>query len=404
MNRRLLPLSTAGLLALAAPWAGAETSPYSVGAVETVMHDSNIFRTPQPVADWVSVTGLLASVDQRIGRDRVRLNAEVDSNRYRANSALNQASHQLGLTTDWQTVEHLSGQIGFSDRAQAYLYAPDSASTAQAKNTLSTRQGQASVNWGGVSELTLSASLGVLDRTYSAAAYQSSDQKRRTADLGLRHAWGQEINAGVSVRRTRGSYPHLSGTGPDDFSRSDVTVGVVWTPASGSTFDGSVGRGAETHSVSTTRSYHVWTSDVNWRWLVSGKSALTFSLKRDTDTGSVDFGFAGANIASNDTRVRTRLNLGLSHQLSGKVRLNAGLGLSRRELQTDLVSVGDIHLVGGDLVRSINLGMDWQASRTLSFGCAASREVRTAHGQALTVTYGYDGTVLSCTGQWVLGD
>ena len=52
-----------------------EPSPYFIGVTQALTHDSNINRIPNGTSDNYSSTGIVAGLDQRIGRQRVYASA-----------------------------------------------------------------------------------------------------------------------------------------------------------------------------------------------------------------------------------------------------------------------------------------------------------------------------------------
>src|SRR4051812_42135618 len=108
---RLSPVAVA-ILAMTCPPAHAaeDPDPYTIGVVETVSHDSNVFRAPSGpavAADWISTTGLVGSIDQPIGRERIKAALEFDYDKFKRQTQLDSAAHSVSLEGDWATVGDL---------------------------------------------------------------------------------------------------------------------------------------------------------------------------------------------------------------------------------------------------------------------------------------------------------
>ena len=106
------------VLALAAAQAGAqERSPYYIGLSQQFTHDNNVYRTAtNPVAETISTTGVVAGIDQPIGRQRLYGDASAQVNRFRHLDELNNKSYSLLAGLDWETVDFLTGTLRYSTR------------------------------------------------------------------------------------------------------------------------------------------------------------------------------------------------------------------------------------------------------------------------------------------------
>ena len=79
----LAALCAGACLAAAGGGAQAQNPPYYIGISQGFTHESNVLHTERgAVGDTLSVTSLLAGVDQRIGRQRVFGNLNYSINRF----------------------------------------------------------------------------------------------------------------------------------------------------------------------------------------------------------------------------------------------------------------------------------------------------------------------------------
>src|SRR4051812_27186333 len=119
LRRRVAPACAAACALLAHAGARADDpNPYSIGVLETISHDSNVFRAASGAptsAGWISTTGLVGTIDQPISRERLKATGEFDVNRFRDQSQLDSTAHTLSIEGDWATVDRLSGEIGYQD-------------------------------------------------------------------------------------------------------------------------------------------------------------------------------------------------------------------------------------------------------------------------------------------------
>jgi len=401
-------------LATSAARAADDPNPYTLGVLETISHDSNVFRAPEggpPVAtDWISTTGIVGSIDQPIGRERLKASGEFDLNRFRYQSQLDSTAHTLSLEGDWATVGDLSGEIGYSDASQLYRYSLDVAQTQTAKNTLDTHSGFARFHLGVVTRLTLDAAVHGMAENYSAASFRYRDLNRWDASLGAAYQSSADLRTSLTFRRTRGDYPHylqaVDAQGdlvdePDHFTRNDIILGVAYNASGASRFNFNLSRAQEDHSIITNRSFHTWAAYGEWVWAPTGRTQTTLEFVRDDDTGSQDQSFFGIPIAGTDARKRTEISAKLAYELTAKIHLNASGSFAKRDLDTAFSELPQADSRGSDRLYQASLGFDYAPTRAIQLGCNASKERRTVQGTSITVvTYPYKATVLSCTGQF----
>jgi len=406
-------VSAYALVAHAAAHAADEPNPYSLGVLETISHDSNVFRAASgtPVAaDWISTTGLVGTLDQPIGRERLKASGEFDINRFRNQTQLNSTAHTLSIEGDWATIDHLSGEIGYEDSSQLYRYNLDSFETRTAKNTLDTHSGFARFHLGVVTKVTIDAAVEGLWQEYSADAFRYRDMHRWAASLGASYQSSPDLRTSLTFRRTRGEYPHYltlvdpqgtATTEPDRFTRNDVILGIVYSPSGASRLSLNVSKAIEDHSLISSRSFNTWAADGRWDWAPTGRTHFTFDFIRDDDTGTHDTSLFGEPLASTDATRRTAFIGRVAYELTGKITLTASGSYAHRDLDTAFAAIPGADTHAHDKLYQASLGLKYAATRALQLGCNASREHRSVEGSASGfVTYPYDATVLSCTGQF----
>lgn len=411
---RRLALACAAACTLAPVTARAddEPNPYTLGVLETVSHDSNVFRAPDGAAvapDWISTTGIVGSIDQPISRERLKASGEFDINRFRNQSQLDSTAHTLSVEGDWATIDRLSGELGYANASQLYRYSLNSLQTTTARNTLDTQSGYARFHLGVVTRLTFDAAIEGRTQDYSADAFRYRDLRRWDGQFGVSYQSSADLRTSLSFRRTRGDYPHFQTsldangnlvTTPDHFTRSDVILGILYDASGASRLRLNVSRADERHSVISNRSFRTWVADGQWVWTPTGRTQFTLDFVRDNDTGAEDTSFFGIPVASSDATKRTALTGKLSYELTAKIRLDASGSFSKRDLDSAFAELPQANTRGSDKLYQASLGLTYDPTRSIQLGCNVSKEQRTVQGQsALIVTYPYHATVWSCTGQ-----
>ena len=213
-----LRLSTLGLAALIAGPALAETNPYYLGVVQSLGHESNLYRIgdnqtlPAGISksDSVAATSLIGGIDQNIGRQRVYGSLNVKANRYSNNKTLNNESFGLNLAADWSTVERWSGTVSVAadqNLAQFNNRTVNGGSVETKKNIINTAQADARLRLGLATQYTMEAAIGYRRVDYSAVEYQRSEFQQTSGSLGVRYRPRAALDLGVALRLTQATYP-----------------------------------------------------------------------------------------------------------------------------------------------------------------------------------------------------
>jgi hypothetical protein len=384
-----------------------EPSPYTIGVLETIMHDSNVFRIqdglaiPPPAAraDWISTTGIIGSIDQPISRERLKASAEFDINRFRDNTQLNSNSHSFNIEGDWETVDRLSGEIGYSNSQQLYRYNLNINEAQTELNQQQTNSGFARFHLGSATRLSFDALFTALTVSYSAPDYKPRDIKRWDGTLDASYLTSADLRTTFAYRYAQGQYPNYvdpdTGTiQPDDFSRNSLSVAVDLAATGASSLHARVSYAKEDHSQITTRSYTFWAADGKWIWTPTGRTQVSVDFLHDDDSGSSE---STLFVTTADARKRTAVSGGVNYELSGKSKVHLTATYAHRDLDSSFTGGGNS--TGTDDTWDAGLGLDYYPTRSIQLGCTASRERRTTSGSTINITYPYSATVFSCTGQ-----
>jgi outer membrane protein assembly factor BamA len=396
----------------------AETGPWYVGARETITHDSNVYRTPDPTtSDTIFSTGLFGGFDQQISRQRLRANVEANWNRYRNVDALNHTDADAGLRLDWETVAHLSGdaQLNYGRRLYRDFTA---ASQAQKKVLYDTTGAAFNARLGVVTAWTLEA--GVFgNRTRFDAPLTGSNLDYDGYRAGARFSPSALSSIGLAYRRTSGKYPNTAGQG--DFDRDDVDLLLNWRPTGSSSFIGRLSRTKLDFPNIGTRSDTLTTGELTYQWRPGGRTTVDLTAQRDSsagraaaDTSLVDV-ITGRNFQqqSATARVDTSVGLNAGYELTGKIRLGLDLRHSQRDLDNSIEVInpggqpvpglGGPPLHGTDRTNTASLNITYDATRTLRFACGFTRLKRTIGGEeSAQLTYPFAVNLTSCSAQLAL--
>lgn len=397
-------LSSCGL-AGAAGGAWAQTSPYYLGASQAFTRESNVFRAAegQPEStDTISTTSLLAGINQPFGRQRFYLDGAARYNRYNNNEQLDHTGYELDVGLDWETVESLSGRLGYTVKENLARYGADLGPTITSKNLERTQEFVARGQYGLVSLLSIEGSVVHRQLDYSSTAFAFQEFKQDAVRLGLLYRPSGLVTLGIAGRRTKGEYPFALEPAPgifqaDEFTRDDVDLTALWVPTGQSTVRARISYTKEKHDTVLTRDVSQSTGSLAWDYKPTAKLAFTTEVIRDTgaETAFTGLNQAGAASVGNNSLLSTTVALRVAYEVTAKVQLD----LSGRYVERDLVNTqgGALPATGTDRLGEVKLGLTWAPTRSLLFGCSVGQEKRSTNS---ALSYAYSANVATCLGQF----
>ena len=413
-----LPLAATLVSLLAGP-ALAETNPYYLGLVQSLGHESNLYRIGDnqllpaglSKSDNISATSVIAGVDQNIGRQRVYGSLNLKANRYASNNTLNNGSYGLNLALDWSTVERLSGTLSLAtDQNLAQFNGRNGAGSIETrKNLVKSEQADARFRLGLVTQYGVEAALGYRQVHYSAVEYQRSEYQQTSGSLGLRYRYIGALNVGSALRLTRAEYPRFRKTSVDAFEsdtlkRQDIDFTADWVPNAISQVNLRLSPTRTTYDRNTGSNFSGLTGEAYWTWQPTGKSKLSTSLRRDTGQNSyaANLGFGQPGVVDLST-VGTTLRIKGDLDITGKISALATLTYAHRALAdtvtATLLGAGN-RAEGSDNTATLALGGRWSPTRSTQLGCDVSTTQRSSSNARLSGAL--HGNSLSCYGQFVL--
>lgn len=398
-----LPVSLTTMLL--AGTAAAQTSPWYVGAAQTVTHESNVRRLADDQAaptggsrsDIVLSTALLAGLDQPVGRQRLYGNATLRSNKYQDNPVLDYEGYALRAGLDWTTAGRLSGNVDL--RADRGLrFATDIGSSQVLERNVETSQQLAtSVRVGVVTEFTAEATLEHRTVDYSAQAFEERENRQTTGTLGLRWRPSGGTVLGAGLRQVTGVYPRFGTDAAGNFLADrytrhglDLVGGLDLSGAS--RVEARLTLGRTRYEQATQRGFSGATGSLSWDWRPTGKLRLLSRVSRDSGQDSYFSSSPLGDAVVDYSRTTTTLGLRADYAASAKIRLSAGVNLARR----DLVSTVPADARGSENLAELSFGATWEPTRSLVFGCDAGHEKRSVSG---TLSLPYTAGRFGCYGQ-----
>ncbi len=389
------------LLALHALPALAESSPYYAGATLGLSHVSNIYRSAGAGdSDTVTSAGLLAGLDQQLGRQRLTVDGSLQDNRYRNNSSLNNSSYSLRSGLDWQTVGRLSGTVSASSsRSLADFNVGGGVNPIFAKNTERNDEYSAFARLGTSTRYTFEAGFTRRTRDFSAVEYARLVYQQNTTSLGVYATPGANLRLGLVGRRTLGqnpsypvgltfnpSIPALEIVyAPNDYRRNDVDLTLSWNTGGASALNARLSASRTRNSLTQLTNFSGTTGALGWTWQALSKLQLSAQVARDSGQETL--------VRSADVnRVYTNWQLGAVYAATAKLSLNASVSSNRStRANSDNSPLSDNY----EKARSQSLGLRWAYSRSFSLGCQYNHSSR----DSSVAQYVYSANSLGCTGQ-----
>lgn len=389
-----------------------EANPYYVGIAQAFTHESNVFRvaTGQPeAADTYATTSLLAGINQPFSRQRFYADAAARYNRYRDNTQLNNTGYSLATGLDWETLEALSGQLGYTLIDSLARYGADQGPPLTTLNMAKSQELLARGQYGAASLLSIEGALVYRKLDYSAPEYAFEEFKQHSVSLGVLYRPSGISRFGAAARHTTGAYPFAVRTAAgvfqaDDFKRDDFDLTAVWVPTGQSTVRARLSYTKETHQTVASRDVSGTTGAVNWDYKPTGKLSFSTGLIRDTGAestfGAPAQGGTGYSIV-NDSHLSTSVVFRGLYEATAKIQVEANARYVKRDLvnTAGLASGAASTDVGSDRLGELKLGVNYSPTRSVLLGCAVGHEKR---GASSSLSYGYTANVASCLAQFKL--
>lgn len=423
-KKPLAPLATCLALAFAQP-AGAETSPWYIGAAQVFTYQNNIYSSASGEIDSaISTTNLVGGFDQPIGRQRVYGSATVGYNYYfnEAVRQLNYTSYGINVGMDWETVERLSGTVRLAANQGLANYATAEAPEITERNIQNLGLGALTARYGITPRIALDAGYEYRKLDYSAPAYANQEYSQNVYTLGLRYGQSGALSLGVGLRLAKADYPFyqpIYQLGPDGnpvlvdgqpiiigYAADESTGKYVdffgsWTPSGLSTLDVRLSLSDISHTLNQGSDFNGLTGAIGWNYQPTGKITTRVSLVVAPGTGSTFYAFTGGPTLVENSTLNGTLRLSATYAATGKTSMNGFVALSRNRYG-QVTPTGTEY--GTDLTTFVGLGVTYLPTRNITLGCSMNYTTRSASQEAIALgqSYDYSGSSVSCSGQIVL--
>jgi hypothetical protein len=395
----LIALAAAAAAPAALAQAAPSDRPWNIGLVQEFAHLSNVLGTATgEVSDTLSTTSLRGGINTNFGRQRVYANASLGHERYSDLSERNGSVYTIDAGVNWETIERLSGSLALNSQRRQAGFDVGGITSVSVSNVERSDDLAFRARLGVVTQVGIEGGVGHRRVEFSAPEYASREYKEDRADLGVvwRPSGITTLSSGVSGAKTRYRAAAAGQTAPDRNQRQEVYVGLSWVPTGASTLNARLAATKIEYDLATNADFDGLTGSLTWAWRPSGRITTTAALSRDSGQNS---GFLvlidGTPVRGNDfSTVTNRATVSANYDLTGKITLNGGVSWSRRSLVDGFTGAS-----GRDTTTGVSIGARWAATRTLAFGCSASRDSRSASGSQ---SGDYDSDRVACFGSVTL--
>lgn len=405
MTRKPLATLSPLCLCLLAGSAWADLSPYSLGASETVQHQSNVLHDDNDAhSDWLSTTELNAGVDQALGREHLLGSAALDLNRYRYLHSRDDVGYSGSAELDWSTIGDLSGAFGGDVRRQQYLYGFDGdQQSTSPKNLQTDDHAFARAQLGGMGRWSISTGFDASQRRYSDPSFDVNDQKQWGASVGTNYQTSPDLSFGIQARYIRGTYPKvILDSSEEKFSSKTFGTNVKWTASGNSSFDANIGYTQQDSGDQP--SQHFVSGALNWNWAPPSRFKVLLGLSRDS---SIDAGSTATIVNTNTLNTRslnTSGNLDIKYELTAKVNLDTSAQYILRKYSDAQIPTG-FESGGAPVFQSASgnshtarfyIGVHYVPTRTTDLNCGVFHETHSADKAIVFFTPDYTDNTVQC--------
>lgn len=396
--RRRLPAAVLGLSAcgfLSFPAAAQESSGpagdvFSAVLGHSITTDSNLFRRPDsanPRADTINATSASLRIDKPYSQQRFQLEITETLHRYRNSSYLDFDATSYRGAWLWSPLPWLNASFS-ADRAESLALFEDTLGTQRNVSIHENRafklNGRIFGGWNWLAGISRS------DQKREQAIVNQPDQRTDSAEAGISYL----TRAGNSIAFTRhsakGDYLNQSaapGVTGNSFREDQNELKGNWKLSEKSGLTGRVARLERKNDQIGQRNFSGLSGDLGYAWQATGKLHLKVSIARNT-APLQDPSFS---YSLNDT-----LSFAPVWKITEKTAAHLRLTRSSSEYRGEGV-VAPTGPARKDVMRSAELGVDWQPMRKLSCKASLQRQRRSSNNVAAE----YDDNIGTVSASWM---
>lgn len=389
-----------------------EPNPYYIGVNQAFGYRSNLFSSEtNPLSSATSTTALVFGLDQPIGRQRLYASGNVGYNYFFNPDArlLNNTSYSLNAGLDWATVERLTGNARLlANQSLVYYAISGAAPNTTDRNIQNTGEAELNGRYGITPRVGLEAGYTYRTVSFSAPSYAYQEYNSNIGRLGVSYGGDGQLTIGLGLRYNWTDYPNYpqplpsTALGDDSLGRNIDFTGK-WVATGQSTLDLRLSYSDIAWTYNTINDFKGFNGGLGWSWKPTGKLNSRLDIYGAPSYTANFFGFSGGSVRVSNSRFARSIRYALNYQATGKTAFNANLRLTKDYLtQTDTLTGNTQY--GSDLYTTVGLGVTYAPTINSQLACSVNYQNRSASDNAILygMSYPYNGTNFSCSGQLVL--
>jgi hypothetical protein len=387
------------LLGLLSIQAQAQTSPWYLGINQRLEHQNNVYQASSgQQADTISITSLIGGFDIPVSRQQLFGRATVSANRYQNRSVLNNNSYNAQLGLNWETAGNIAGTVALDTSKSLADFNPFGLGAVTDNNGLETSGARATARFGLVTRLSGEVGISARRTRYDNPLYVARNLDIEEAFAGVRYRPAGTLVLGAALRRTLGEYPRFRNPAPgaftpEGFEGNNFDLTAEWPVSGASRIDARASFGETKYDTLTAGNFDGLTGAVTWIWKPTGRTGAAFGFTRTAgDQTSLNTVPGRAVVATSISQVADTLFGRVDYDLTGKIKATAGLAYS----DTNTLNLA-AQTTGKERLTTANLGLVWEATRSIRAGCDVVFRTATRAGAP-----GYDANNFGCFGEFLL--
>lgn len=413
--RRFPALLTASSAALLMGWCGSclaqedEALPLFLTTSLTLMHDSNLARTPERQSDTVRAAALAAGLSKSYGRQTYLLYGRLTKNQYNRFAELldNDGKNMNGKVTsefmsNWLVT--LAGQYDENlNSLQDNVVIGNSVQSQVIRNIRRYRDTNLSVQYGKSGLWSVVGKLDKNDLAYSEQREQNADQTSQS--LRVYYSPSDLLRFGVGPRFVKTEYPNRTTATSRKVEDSNLDFTTDWRVSGLSSLNAllSLRDTKYTDANGQSTSKGSTTGSLGWVFTPRGSVSYSANLSRRTNSDRANGGLGGLASITTDYITNT-VSLGANWQASAKIKVGANYTRNMYD-SSRTVNYSQAQLASRNSADSTDshqdtysLDVQYQLMRSVELGCNLAKYNQT-RGIGRNE---YDGHSTSCSASLTL--
>lgn len=255
-----------------------------------VYHDSNLFRlsdsvNPQTVigsdhkSDTVYRLGLGLKGDVPVSRQRIVLDAALDSYHYDRFKFVNNNAYRAGLGWLWQAGSQASGDVGYQ---RTYSLAPLAYIQAPIKDMVTGDRIYGSGGYLLTPRWKIRGAADWVEYEHGAPSQNALDSTTTAGIAGLDYLTPAGDSVGAQLKYSHGDYPNPQLVGStfvsNNYNEIEASTVMYWVVTGISTLNARLGYTSRSYSDVSQRNYHGFTGRASWDWTPLAKTPINLAV------------------------------------------------------------------------------------------------------------------------------